>query len=466
MKRFCLFFVSISIFLVGTLGCQPEAVNGADGIGDPYYPQLGNGGYDVQKYTIVLEVNPASNTVNGKTIIEANATERLKSLNLDFQGLNVDSVSVNSSNATFSQANAEMTVVPESPLSLGRPFTVEVSYHGTPTTVPSPAVGASTGWFHSDDGTINVISEPDGASTWFPNNNHPRDKALYHMEIEVPNPWIVAATGTVTKTVPDENNTRYIIDMEQPAASYLVAISIGKYDLEEAAGPNGIRIRNYFPTDYPQAQRDNFAKLPEMIQYLESVYGSYPFKEYGVVIASSEIPICSRGGTADETQTLSIHCPSAEMSDERVILHELAHQWFGDNVSLENWQDVWLKEGMATYAEWLWVTRNKSLKTLNNVVNAQLIGYYSSVPVGKPPSDALYRREVYTGGALVFHALRLKVGDEKFFKILHTYLERYGGKSAGTDEFIKVAEEVSGQNLQDFFNTWLFKDKLPPIPGL
>ena len=446
-------------------GCQPQPapVNGDSGIGDPYYPNLGNGGYDVEKYSIILDVDPETNILDGKTIIKAKTTQRLASFNLDFQGLTVDSVFVNGKAATFSQQGAEMTITPSKPLSFGRSFTVEVVYHGTPITILSQAIPWQAGWFHSEDGTINVWTEPDGASTWFPNNDHPRDKALYHFEIKVPNPWVVAATGTLKKTIPDGNYTTYIVDLDEPAASYLAAINIGKYLYEETDGPNDILIRNYFPSNYPERLKNNFDALPDMIEYLSSLFGPYPFKEYGVVIASSESSLCDEGG-ADETQTLSIHCPNPEMADERVIVHELAHQWFGDSVSLENWKDIWLKEGMATYAEWLWSMRDKDLETLNKIVKIQMNTYFPSTPTGEPPSHELYQEEVYKGGALVYHALRLQVGDDAFFTIIRTYLDRYRGGYAGTDEFIAVAEEVSGQDLQEFFDSWLLETKLPKMP--
>jgi aminopeptidase N len=446
------------------LGCQPlpASIHGADGIGDPYYPQLGNGGYDVQTYTIVLDVNPESNTVTAKTTVEAKATENLSSLNLDFQGLTVDSVTVNGSKATFARKDTEMTITPSKPLSLGSSFTVEVSYHGTPVPVRSQAIPVDVGWFHAEDGTINVLTEPDGASTWFPNNDHPRDKALYHLDIKVPNPWIVAATGILTKTISEGNSTRYLVDLDEPTASYLVSINIGKYDLVEAQGPNGIHIRNYFPLDYPQNLRENYGKLPEMIEFLANLYGPYPFKEYGVVIGSSQTEICSQGN-ADETQTLSIHCPQAFMASEVVIVHELAHQWFGDSVSLENWKDVWLKEGFATYAEWLWQSKNNPTD-IQKIAEDQLghdgIGG-TIAPIAEPQKFDLYTAASYTGGALALEALRLKVGDDSFFKILKTYAEQYRYSNAGTEEFMTLSEKVSGQNLQSFFQAWLYSDKLP-----
>jgi aminopeptidase N len=442
---------------------QPEPVVGAAGLGDPYYPFLGNGGYDVQKYTITLEVDPPTNTVSGSTTIEALATERLAEFDLDFQGLTVETVTVNGQSATFTQKAAELVITPASPLDLQRKFSVRVAYHGQPQPVISAAIPVVVGWGHTPEGAINVVSEPDGASTWFPNNDHPRDKATYRFEITVPKPWVVAATGKLKQTKDLGEKTLYVWEMNQPMATYLASINIDKYTLVTARGPNGVAIRSYFPPGYPDSLKQHFDALPEMLKYLDSIYGDYPFDEYGVVIAASASPFCTPYETALEAQTMSIHCPAATMADEGVIVHELAHQWFGDEVSLENWQDVWLKEGMATYAEWLWLTRDEDLKVVNKVVLTQTSSYYPSTLIGRPPAHDLYRNEVYTGGGLVFHALRQKVGEKAFFKILRTYLSRYRYGVAGTDEFIAVAEEVSGQDLKADFNTWLNYSKIPEL---
>ena len=458
-------YICISVFCFTACQSNTPPVQGSSSIGDPYYSGLGNGGYEAQSYTLLLDVDPLTNTVTGKELIEANAIDSLSSFNLDFQGLTVDSIQVDKKEATFNLANAELMVTPSKPIRAGRSFTVAVNYHGKPTNIPSQSGLGNMGWFHADDGTINTMSEPDGASTWFPNNNHPRDKATYRFEITVPKPWIAVATGSLLETQEQGDKTTAIWEMDQPMASYLAGVDIGKYDLVTQPGPNGITIRNYFPPDYPDYLREHYKALPKMIEFLNNLYGTYPFKEYGVVIANGDTLLC-KGAGADETQSLSTFCPDYSMADEQVIIHELAHQWFGDSVSLKNWKDVWLKEGMATYVEWQWLTKNKDLKILNNVVKVQMVGYYPSTATGNPPADQLYRQEVYKGGALVFHALRLKVGDDTFFKIMRAYLKEYQGKAAGTEDFIAVAEKVSGQDLKAFFDSWLSTNKIPGFPDL
>ena len=201
------------------------------------------------------------------------------------------------------------------------------------------------------------------------------------------------------------------------------------------------------------------------MEYYNSLFGPYPFGEYGMVIVEPDIPPCNRAaGGATETQTLSLFCPKASTLDESSLAHELAHQWFGNDVSLENWQDIWLKEGMSTYAEWLWINRGQDLDGLTAFVKEQMASYHPLTKPAKPPVDDLYQLEDYVGGALTLHALRLKVGDEIFFKILRTYLDRYRFGNAGTDEFVANAEEISGQELSAFFDSWLLETKLPEMP--
>jgi aminopeptidase N len=466
MKKIQIRFILLCSVLLSGWGCQAQTgpvVDGTPGIGDPYYPHMGNGGYNVRNYTIRLDVDPIANTLSGSTTIVANATGRLRSFNLDFHVLTVDSVLIDNVPAEFSLDGDEMRVTPSKTLELNRLFTVVINYHGTPELLTFEALPVQMGWSHARDGTINVWGEPNAASTWFPNNNHPRDKALYRFEITVPKPWIVAASGSLKETRDDEYKTLFIWEMRQPMASYLASINIDQYNLFTQTGPNGMTIRNYFPPDYPESLRIGFDILPRAIDFFDDLFGPYPFNEYGVVIADNTPP-CNIGSTALEVQSLSIHCPSVVMASERVIIHELAHQWFGDSISLENWKDIWLKEGMATYSTWLWDSKNDPV-ALSRIAKSQQSSFFDTdESVAEPPPNNLYSNESYTGGALVFHALHLQVGDETFFKILKTYTERYRYGNAGTDEFISLAEEVSGQDLKVFFDQWLFSQHMPNLP--
>ena len=466
MKRIQVWPILLCLIILSGWGCQSQTgpvVDGSNGIGDSYYPQMGNGGYDVQSYRITLDVDPLANTVNGSTTILANATESLRSFNLDFHALTVDTVLVDNILAEFVRDGDEMTVTPSDVLKSGRAFTVVVNYLGTPELMFFEAFPVEMGWSHARDGTINVWGEPNAASTWFPNNNHPRDKAVYRFEISVPKPWIVAASGSLKETNDNGDKTLFIWEMNQPMASYLASINIDQYELFTQTGPNGMLIRNYFPPDYPESLRTGFNVLPAAIDFFDDLFGTYPFDEYGVVISDNTAP-CNTVDTALEVQSLSIHCPSEVMASERVLIHELGHQWFGDSISLENWKDIWLKEGLAVYSEWLWESKNDPA-TLARIAKADRSGFFDSpASVGEPPPDGLYSIESYTGGALVMEALRLEVGHETFLNILKTYTERYRYGVAGTDEFIALAEEVSRRDLTTFFHRWLFSSQLPNLP--
>jgi aminopeptidase N len=442
----------------------PADVQTEYGIGDPYFPGLGNPGYDARNYVISLDVDPESGQIIGKTTLEATATADLSTFNLDFLGLEIDHIKVNDSPATYSRDGRELIITPAEPLRSNDHFVVEVAYHGVPQPELVPALQLEMGWERGTSKAINVLSEPDGAELWYPVNDHPLDKATYRFEITVPQPWVVAATGNLLETKTEGDKTRYVWEMEKPMASYLASVNIDHYKLDEPNNPGGVKIRSYIPQDVDPSLTTNMALLPEMIAYFSDLFGPYPFDEYGVLIADETIAPCLGGSLSLEAQSLSIHCPSEYMLSETILAHELAHQWFGDSVSLKRWQDIWLKEGFATYAQWLWETRGQDVKAVTALADEQKKFSGQDAKIGQPPLNGLYDWESYVGGALVIHALRLQVGDEAFFKILRTYLERYRYGNAGTEEFISVAEEVSGQELSAFFDSWLMQTKLPDWP--
>ena len=469
-------FLHILIFVFVVVGCTPSSVpsddkststpkpvTGAPGIGDSYFPNLGNGGYDVQRYVLALNVNPATNELKGSVTIEATALVNLASFNLDDHELSIDSVLVNNQTAKFSTQSDELTITPVAPLDSNKPFNTVIEYHASPQLYVSPGAPFPMGWSHAADGTINMWGEPEAAASWFPNNNHPRDKAVYRFEITVPKPWVVAATGVLQDTKDDGKNTTYIWEMNHPMATYLASISVGNFEVFNQTGPNNMKIRDYFPIDFPIAMRSQINTLPAMIAFYNDLFGPYPFDEYGVLIASGG-GLCAQTSVSLEAQTMSIHCPNEYMVSEEVLAHELAHQWFGDSVSLKNWQDIWLKEGFATYASWLWDTHNDPAATLRLAQQQKENFSDSDFSVADPSPDDLYTNESYTGGALVLQALRMQVGDDVFFNILRTYAKRYQYLDAGTADFIAVANEVSGKDLSDFFNAWLFSKHLPDLP--
>jgi aminopeptidase N len=447
------------------VGAQAKA--GSSGLGDSLYPGFGNGGYDVAHYTLNITVNDVSTSdLTASTTIEAKATQDLLSFNLDFIGFAIEKITVNGEPADFSRKGQELTVTPLKPLVEGRSFTVVVQYNGSPEEMQSVALPVQTGWIVVDGGSF-VLSEPDGSANFYPVNDHPLDKAAYTFRVTVPDPLEVAANGMLTDTIDNGDTTTYIFEESAPMASYLATIDIDEFDVETMKSDHGILIRNYYSTGLSADVRKPFARQGEMIDYFSQIYGPYPFNVYGSLVMNTEF------GSALENQTMSIY--GMDMIDvedvegtESTVAHELSHQWFGDSLSVADWNDIWLNEGFATYSEGLWIEHLHGREALDDWVKFQYADVVGSSypPPGNPPADDLFNGGVYARGGLTLHALRLEVGDEAFFKILPTYFERYKNGNATTDDFIAMAEEVSRKDLTKFFNDWLYGEKIPPIPAL
>lgn len=442
---------------------------GSSGLGDSLYPDFGNGGYEVTHYILDFTVNDVvTSDLTAIVTIEATALQNLGSFNLDFIGFEITDITVNDEAVEFSRAGQELTVSLINPLAENETFTVVIRYNGSPEEMQSVALPVQTGWVTVDGGSF-VLSEPDGSASYYPVNDHPLDKALYTFHVTVPKPFEVAANGVLTETTDNGGTTTFIFEARDPMASYLATINIDEFDLETMESDNGIPIRNYYSTGLSADVRKPFARQGEMLVYFSDVFGPYPFDVYGALVMDTEF------GAALENQTMSIFgMDMVDVDDvegtELTVAHELAHQWFGDSVSVADWSDIWLNEGFATYAEGLWIEHTDGREALDEWVKflyADVVEYPEYYPApGNPPADDLFNSGVYVRGGLTLHALRVEVGDEVFFKILQTYFDRYKSGNATTDDFISVAEEVSGKDLAEFFNNWLYSEKIPPISAL
>jgi aminopeptidase N len=448
------------------VGEEPEA--GASGLGDSYYPGFGNGGYDVTHYTLDITINDMStSSLTASTTIEAVAVQDLSGFNLDFVGFDIDSIKVNDASAEFSRKGQELTVTPLKPLMTGQPFTTVIRYHGSPEELYSVALPVQVGWVTVDDGSF-VLSEPDGSAGFYPVNDHPLDKATYTFRVTVPKPLEVAANGVLIETLDNGGSTTFTFELRDPMASYLATINIDEFDIETMTSEGGIPIRNYYSAELPDSVREPFARQGEMLDYFSEIFGPYPFEVYGSMVMNTEFD------TALENQTLSIYGIDMIKSNveytELTVAHELSHQWFGDSVSVADWSDIWLNEGFATYSEGLWLEHLYWRGGLDDWVKHQYEEAVSHsdyfVPPGTPPADDLFNEGVYVRGGLTLHALRLEVGDEAFFAILKAYFARYKNGNATTEDFIAVAEEISGKELDEFFDMWLYSENLPPIPEM
>ncbi|MEU6480511.1 M1 family metallopeptidase [Streptomyces sp. NPDC047017] len=435
-------------------------VHGAPGIGDPYFPELGNGGFDARHYDLDVAYDPGTGRLDGRTTLTAHATENLSSFDLDLQKLQVTRVEVDGRAARFTRAGDELRVTPRGTLRKNRSFTVTVTYGGIPLPLSGPIVfGSQYGWMKTDDGVF-VACEPNAASTWFPSSDHPSDKATYDIRIKAPKGLTGVSNGRLVSTYDKGGSTYTHWRENRPMATYLATATIGKFDVRTGRTPGG--IPEYVAID-PKLKDSNkvdvYAVTAAATDYWSQVFGPYPFEETGAIV--DDMP---QAGFSLEVQSKPAY---SAVRNETTIVHELAHQWFGDSVSVERWKDIWLNEGFATYAQWLWA-EHKGTRSAHDAFRAAYdsLGADDSfwqVKVADPQRDTMFADAVYERGAMTLQALRERIGDKAFFKLLPawTSLHRYG--NANTADFVRLAEKVSGQHLDDLFQKWLHTTGKPAL---
>jgi len=468
-----LMLLTMAALLSGALGGL--ACDGADplagpvGAGDPYLPRAGNGGYQVLHYDIALDVDPASGSVEGRTKILAVTESRLSSLNLDFSGLRVGDVSVDGEGADYRLEGQELTVYCPEVFDAHEEVSVEVTYSGRPKAF-ADAESFMVGW-RQDGDYIYTLDEPLGASTWFPANDHPSDKATYTFRLTVPESHVAVANGVLVETVPSAAGRTFVWEMRRPMASYLAAVSVGDYVLRESESPNGVPIRDYYAPRLVDEAVPLFAGTGDMIAFFADRFGPYPFDVYGVVVPA--VPT----GAAMENQTLSLfgedvldRLSSDDVVRDTYISHELAHQWFGNSVTITQWKDIWLNEGFATYASWLWLEHDRGPETLDAMVNEsqRMLQSRRHPLLTDPGEDGLFSVNVYRRGALTLHALRLLVGGDVFTGILREWATRHQHGSATTEDFVALVEEMAADvpagAVGELFEAWLYREDLPSLP--
>ncbi|HEU5225412.1 MAG TPA: M1 family metallopeptidase, partial [Actinomycetota bacterium] len=444
--------------------CGPDASAGTLGVGDPYYPRFGNGGYDVQHYDLAIRYGPRTNHLRGAATITALTTQNLSCFSLDLVGLTVDAITVNGDRATWSRTHHELMITPAAPLASGADLSVLVTYDGFPKGFVTPSLGAVSGFIRTADGVI-VAGEPEAATAWFPVNDHPSDRASYTFRITVPNGYDVVANGVPESMQRQGGWTTHVWQAHDPMASYLATFDVGEWTMRFRTTSSGLPVIDAIDPDVLPRVRASVRREPEILDFLESRFGPYPFESVGGIF-----PDTGRLGFALETQTRPVYARVFFPHGESVIVHELAHQWFGDLVAVDRWQHIWLNEGFATYAEWLW-SGHEGHGTPRRTFEAiwKAIGGDSSfwrVVIGDPGVDNLFDRAVYIRGAMTLQALRNRIGDDAFWTTLHLWTEQHAFATGTTDGFITLAEQVSGQDLSDLFDVWLFTPGRPPASAV
>jgi len=431
---------------------------------DPYLPGHGDLSWSATHYDLDLSYDLESNRLAGVAVIDAVADESISRVVLDLAYLQVQKVTVDGrAPAKWAHRDHRLVLTLKRPLPSGQAFTLQVKYAGRPRPVVLADHG-DAGWEELTDGVI-VAGQPHGAPSWFPCNDRPDDKAPYTILVTAAHNYTVIANGVLAKRTRRGSGETWRYEQDEPMATYLATVQIGRYRLIEEDGTEGaVPITGAIPEDAESDYERSFGRQREMLDYFGEAFGPYPFPRYTAVVTDDalEIPL--------ESQSLSTfgrNHLTGQWREVRLVAHEMAHQWFGNAVTLRRWRDIWLHEGFACYAEWLWSEAGGYDDSCDDHArrhHARLATLRQDLLLADPGPELMFDDRVYKRGALTLHALRLTVGDATFFGLLREWVARHDGGSVTTEDFEQLAAEVSGADLKPLFDAWLRKPELPTLP--
>jgi aminopeptidase N len=423
---------------------------GSDGAGDSYYPQDGNGGYDVADYNLKITYDPASRELTGNQDISARATQSLSSFNLDLHGLTVDAVQVDGRSAKFDRSgDHELTITPSRSLRRGANFHVKIGYHGVPTPINDPTLGIN-GWQYAKDGGVFVVGAPKSATTWYPVNDTPLDKATFHLAVTVPDEWRVIGNGRERGTFKVPGGSTHIWAEETPAAPYVTTVAIGKWTIDRQTRKDGTPIVNAFAPGTPDSTKQAEARLPEILDFLETKFGKYPIDAAGGIFLNEPIEY-SLETIGRPTYAAGLLNPVS------VMVHVNSNQWYGNSVTVDRWRDVCINECVATYATWLWKEAKEAAdlnKQYADEVTKATPEFWNGKLYDMGPGNEL--TGVYTKGPVMLHALRNYIGQTAFDRLLKTWPSLHRDGHASMQDFQRYAEFVGHKNLKGFFDAWVY----------
>jgi aminopeptidase N len=330
-----------------------------------------------------------------------------------------------------------------------------VRYAGHPAALRDPS-GALDGFIRTDDGAI-VLNEPQGAPTWFPVNDSPDDKATYDVTVRVGKGHTVMSNGRLVRVREHGRTHTFHWSLNTPVSSYLITATIGRFDRRSGRTPAGVPYVIAVDPTVAAAADPVLKQLPAIIDYFSKKYGKYPFRQAGAIVDNA-----SYVGYALECASRPVFDRAPSQDD---LSHELAHQWFGDDVTLERWRDIWLNEGFAQFSQWLWSEHRGGPTTyqrLQDVLSEPASSSIWSPPPGNPGSAAdVFAGSVYVRGAATLAALRHKLGSPTFFKIMRGWAAQHRYGNAVVPGFTHFAGRVAQRNLHAFFHKWLYTSGKP-----
>lgn len=457
--------------MMGTAGVAAAAppTVGALSLGDRLFPDLGNGGYDAQSYDVSYDYRPGVSTMASSVVMTARATQALSSFGLDSMVARIQSVTVDGRPAAFRTQGEKLVVTPASAVRDHALFDVRIEYTSDRNLDPqSPAEPLPPGlpqfmkaWITTSDGFA-FMGQPDRAHLFFPANDYPSDKARFTFRVTTPSDVTAVANGMLVSTVRAGDRTTYVWRTATDIPTDITQVAVGKFREIDQTGPHGLPIHSFLPAAMSGGD-DIVRQTPAQIAWLEKTLGlPFPFERYGVLGIDSMYD-----GVALETATMStfpavaFSRPLAQVAP--VMVHEMTHQYFGDNVSVGSWDDMWLSEGHATYYQMLFAGGfDDAMKDMYSLDN-QLRGDWG--PPARMGSAAATLLGSDGTAALSLYALHQLVGAATFQRIEKTFYTEFHGRSARTQDYIAVANRVSGRDLTPFLTSWLYGTTTPPMPG-
>jgi aminopeptidase N len=425
-----------------------------------YLPGHGDTGYRVGHYDLELCYRPGRAWLSGVAAVTAVAVRPLEEIRLDLGRLRVRRVRLDGAPVTYRHRDGKLVLRPERPVPDGGTAEIVVRYEGTPRPVRS--FWGELGWERLTDGAM-VASQPTGAPSWFPCNDRPADKATYRIAVTAPARYAVVANGTLTARRFSGGDTTWVYEQRDPMSSYLATVQVGRYELVEVAAPP-VPQRAAVPAGLRGRFDHDFARQPEMLAAFQRLFGPYPFDSYGVVVVADDldVPVEAHGLSIFGANHLDGH-----RGFERLVAHELAHQWFGNSLTVADWRDIWLHEGFAKYAEWLWSEVSGGLPAATYAARAWavLAALPQDLCLADPGVRRMFDDRVYERGALTLHALRTTVGDEAFFGLLRDWAGGHRDATVSTGAFVAAAGRHAGVALDGLFDAWLYRTRLPSLPG-
>jgi aminopeptidase N len=440
-----------------------SAVDGSRGVGDPYYPDAGNGGYDVTRYQIGVSWDPRTEILSGTTTISAHSLQGLHSFFLDLR-LNITEVAVDGQDAGLAKdGDANWRITPAQPLEAGDDFTVVVAYSGEPGAITDADGGHP--WSRTGEEWL-VSGEPESAAWWFPSNDHPSDPALMDISIRVPRGLQAVSIG---RLISADSGTEAAWDTwhwvsRQPTATYLTFAAIGSFTLQQ--GVVDALPYVYAVSDQLSAadQKTAFAALQTSaakVRVLAGLFGPYPFTELGgIVVADADLPFDGL-----EAQTRPVY-KARSIVDPRyadeLVSHELAHMWFGDNVTVRQWNDIFDSEAYASWAAWAWAERNGGPTAQSELLRifgrARDADDFWRVTMIDPGRRNMFTT-VYVRGPMALQALHNVMGEEAFTRLNTEWAQDPGTRSL--EDWMAKAQSLTPTDLQPFFQAWIFARTAP-----